>query len=261
MKNQAILFQTHNVNDEIMARYRKLENDLRGKDYDVWLLLNVNENKDIYRKFTDSISNVYANNLEDLNLLGYTPICENLLPGSCHFPLLSFFLSHSDYKYYWFVEYDVHYQGNWLKLFDDCLQNLPDYDFLSSYISKYNRGKNGDWNWWDSAKNIGYPTNELLKSFNPICRYSARALTMIDKAQKEGMSAHSEVLIPTLLYHSGFKIGNLGGDGEFTPNGFRNKYYIDNLSAFGGSIRYRPLYTHDEILKYKVENVLFHPLK
>ena len=65
-----------------------------------------------------------------------------------------------------------------------------------------------------------------MKGFNPICRYSNRALALLDSYMKEGHSAHSEVMVTTCLHNHGMKIGDIGGMGEFTPDGYRNRYYI-----------------------------------
>ena len=109
---------------------------------------------------------------------------------------------------------------------------------------------------------MGYKLKYCIKGFNPICRYSNAALAYLDHYQKMGHSAHSEVLITTCLYHGGFKIGDFGGQGEFVPSGYENKYYIPNLPGInGGTMRYRPLYTLKEIERTGLRNKLFHPLK
>lgn len=48
----------------------------------------------------------------------------------------------------------------------------------------------------------------------------------IDACQKKGYSAHFEVLITICLYDGGYKIGDLGGDGDFVPDGVTLKFYI-----------------------------------
>lgn len=80
---------------------------------------------------------VYSNN--QLNELSYNPICDTLLPGSCHFPTLAFFKEHQEYSYYWFIEYDVVYCGNWNSLMEDYKHD--DSDFISCYIERYDREK------------------------------------------------------------------------------------------------------------------------
>jgi len=56
-----------------------------------------------YFTFTDEI----------LSSLHYFPLGFTLVPGSNHFPLLKFYLSHPNYEYYWCIEDDVDYSGDW----------------------------------------------------------------------------------------------------------------------------------------------------
>ena len=258
-KKNAVLLSTHIVNDFVVRKYRKLYSDLNGNGYDVILLYNMeDENK------LDIPIDVecFTTNSESINDLGYEPIEETLLPGSCNFPVLRFFTDRPSYKFYWFVEYDVEFTGDWLTLMNDCDENLADYDFLGCYVERFDEEKNGCWPWWHRSNNVGYKLKDCIKGFNPICRYSNKALAYIDYYLKKGYSAHSEVLITTCLYHGGFKIGDFGGKGEFVSEGYENRYYIPNLSGTNdGTMRYRPLYTLKDIERTGLRDKLFHPLK
>lgn len=53
-----------------------------------------------------------------LYTMGYMPMGDSLVPGSCHFPLLKFFLAHPEYEYYWTIEDDAIFSGKWSTLFD-----------------------------------------------------------------------------------------------------------------------------------------------
>lgn len=256
---EVVLLATHFVDDSVINKYRRLNSELDKKKYVVILLVNTEEGKlfefpnDIICYFTDSNS---------LNELGYNPIEETLLPGSCHFPVLRFFIDNPMYMFYWFIEYDVEFTGNWSVLMNECSIKLHNYDFLSCHIERYNIDKNRDWPWWYMGNNLHTELNKCIKGFNPICRYSNEALGYIDACQKKGCSAHSEVLITTCLYHGGYKIGDFGGDGDFVPNGFTQKFYIPNKNVVNdGTMRYRPVYTSEEIKRSNLQNILFHPLK
>ena len=203
----------------------------------------------------------YIADIDSLNSLAYTPIAETLSPGSCHFPVLAFFQEHPEYSHYWFVEYDVYFTGEWSTLIDDCTANLTDYDFLSCHVERYDPQRNGCWPWWHKLNNVGYPLELCVKGFNPICRYSNRALTYIDQYQKAGHAAHSEVMITTCLHNAGYNIGDIGGTGEFTPAGWRNRYYIQGVGTNNGTMRWRPEFSAEEITALGTRNMLFHPLK
>lgn len=256
---EVILLSTHFVNNFILDNYISLREQLDENKYDVILLVNLEKE---FLSYVPKTIKVYRTDSDSINQLGYNPIEETLLPGSCHFPVLRFFLDNPNYKFYWFVEYDVVFTGNWATLMDDCDRNLLDYDFLSCQMEKFDYEKNRIWPWWYRSNYLPYDLNDCVKAFNPICRYSEKALAYLDSFQKKGFSAHSEVLISTSLYHAGYKIGDFGGHGEFVPQGYERKFYIpDKKDINGGTMRYRPVYTMDEILKLNLPNKLFHPLK
>lgn len=259
MTKDVVLLSTHFVNDFIIQKYRKLYNDLGSGKYDIILLFNIDE--DYLWNIPNDIS-IYTINCERINELGYEPIEETLLPGSCHFPVLRFYNDNPSYRFYWFIEYDVDFTGNWSVFIKDCSENLSEYDFLSSHIERFDEVKNVNWPWWYRSNYVGMELKDCIKGFNPICRYSNEALLFIDSYQKKAYSAHSEVLITTSLYHGGFRIGDFGGKGEFVPHGYEYKYYLPNLKYINdGTIRYRPIYTRKDIELIGLQNTLFHPIK
>ena len=196
--------------------------------------------------------------LKDLNC---TPISEGLIPGSCHFPLYDFYLKNNAFDYYWFIEDDVRFLGNWNNLFN--LHHTPSrIDFLTCHIRFYQ--DEPLWHWWDSLyhpeKNIAI--NLRLRSFNPFFKISRQALEFLFGAQKEKWQGHNEVLFPTLLFLEGYNIADFGGNGSFVLPRMKDKTYIDSeLNTEGylskGSMRYRPLISKSEFIK----NRLHHPVK
>lgn len=69
-------------------------------------------------------------------------------------------------------------------------------------------------------------------------------------------------MITTCLHHGGYKIGDFGGTGEFAPEGYERKFYMpDLLESNNGSMRYRPVYTKEEIERSGLQDKLFHPIK
>ena len=108
----------------------------------------------------------------------------------------------------------------------------------------------------------GVPLSDSLKSFNPICRCSNSALHILDQYQKAGYFAHEELIMATCFYTHGMKIGDLGGDGAFVPEGYMNKFYLDAPNEInGGTMRYRPVYSQEEVQNFCLANTLFHPIK
>ncbi len=259
-RKQAVLFATHIVNNFVLESFRKIQNELCGDKYDVYMLLNSERKEDLECISPRNIP-FYLTSVRKLNALGYKPILNTMLPGSSHFPLLAFYNEYPTFSYYWFVEYDVYYTGTWSSLMGNCMKQFHDYDFISSHVEKYNKNRNGNWTWWSCRNNVGYPLELCVKAFNPICRYSNRALEYIDRFQKEGHWAHSEVIVTTCLFNAGFKIGDFGGTGDFVPEGNKNKYYTQGAGINNGTMRWRPEFSIKEIETLNKKNKLFHPLK
>ncbi|MGN1218314.1 MAG: hypothetical protein ACI4TD_10110 [Phocaeicola sp.] len=257
INRRVVLFVSHIISDVYIERYWCLRELLPTELYDVvWIITRNNLDGILLPEGVNA--NIYTT--EDLNCLEYNPIGDTLIPGSPHFIPLRFFLDNPQYRHYWFIEYDVVFTGEWSTLMDDCDGNLDDYDFLSCHIEKYGE-ENREWPWWHRDNNCGYALEECVKGFNPICRYSNRALALLDRYMKEGHSAHSEVMITTCLHNHGMRIANIGGTGEFTPEGYRNRYYIKGVGINNGTMRWRPPFTMEEIEALGTKDRLFHPIK
>lgn len=203
---------------------------------------------------------IYPFTYDCLSGLNYIALHENLVPGSTHFPLLYFYLSNPDFDYYWFVEDDVRFTGQWLTLFSDFYSN--DSDFISSHLRYL--VEEPEWVWWDALwhpKEV-IPIEKRVRSFNPIYRISNRALKFIHMSLCDGWCGHHEVVIATLLMQNGFHISDFGGDGKFVSEECRNRYYTSRgPNAIGaldlGTMRYRPVFTEPGPLL----NKLYHPIK
>lgn len=208
------------------------------------------DNKDIFY-FSDSI-------LTDLK---YKPLGEKLIPGNNHFPLLKFYKEHPHYDYYWCIEDDVRFTGNWAHFFK-YFEN-SDIPFISSHIQRFT--DDPQWPWWNTLVYNGktLETEYLIRSFNPIYRISKEALHFIDQKLLEGWQGHHEVLFPTLLNAAGFDLMDFGGKGEFVSTGDENKFYLGNyaqnsyLEDEEPTFRWRPI--HQKI--GEIPNKLYHPVK
>lgn len=186
--------------------------------------------------------------MDVLNELGYTPIEKGkLVPGSNHFPLLKFYKENQGYDYYWLVEDDVRFSGEWKEFFDSFASCTS--DFLSSVIET--KAENPNWYWWSCLKtgNEAIAVDRLLRSFNPIYRLSSQALACIDDHLRKDWIGHHEVLLPTLLYNKGFLLEDFGGEGIFGRPENNAKFYDDT------SMRIAPVLPDDR------KNYLFHPVK
>jgi hypothetical protein len=210
---QAFLIITTGLSKKAIKNYHTLKKAVADLG-DVFFLYHSNENK-----IPGGLEEVKIETFTDeiLHNLNYTPIQKTLVPGSNHFPVLQFYLKHPDYTYYWCLEDDVAFNGNWKDFFKNISDNHG-YDFITSHIRRYSDKPR--WFWWKSfsAPPGTIKKKELINSFNPIYRISNKALNYIDTCLKGGYSGHHEVLLPSLLKKAGFKIADFAAaENHVTP--------------------------------------------
>lgn len=247
---QALIIVGHKLNANIIDLYNALS--VSFSEYgDVYLILNTDVNVNF-----QSDKNIIYLTSEEIFSIGYTPIEENsIIPGSNHFILLWFYKNFSNYNYYWSIEYDVTFSGDWRTVFALCEGRNA--HLLSTHIKHFI--EDPYWYWWNAlyGEMSQIDIYDRVKSFNPIYRLSKDALCLIDEALLAGNYGHHEVLIPTLLYSKDYSIEDFGGIGSFTPKSFINKIYIQD--ELGGTMRYRPVFRRVDKLRYI--NKLYHPIK
>ena len=242
---QAVLYLTTKSNEWTLSAFHALEQSLQGMA-DVYFAYH--QQGDVLPVSLQNVENQFVFTSDVLNELGYTPIEKGkLVPGSNHFPLLKFFKENQCYDYYWLVEDDVRFSGEWKDFFGSFASCTS--DFLSSVIET--KAENPTWYWWTSLKtgNEVIAEEKLLKSFNPIYRLSSQALVCIDAHLRIGWMGHYEVLLPTLLYNKGFLLEDFGGEGTFVRPENNAKFYDDT------TMRIAPVLPDDR------KNYLFHPVK
>lgn len=237
MMKQCILMLTHIMNKDVWDRFKKLKTET-SSIADCFLYCS--NNNDVKSAFSKLINT------------GYNPISDTIVPGSPWYSLAQFYLDHKDYDYYWYVEYDAVFNGNWNDFFLDFSDEEA--DLVASYIELYDDNRN--WCWWDIEVNMPYELKDRVKSFNPVMRLSNKALKFLDAQCSTGISGHYEVLIPTVLYNNGFELLDFGGEGRFTPKKFINKYYTCKIKPY--NYWHIVGYTTDELV---MPNMLYHPIK
>ncbi len=248
----AVLFMTHTWNVEVESHFRNLRDTLSISDYDVIVLLQKNSRWQRINLPEDTPYYIFTKH--SISKLGYTPIRKTIVPGSNHFPLFQFYKDYPHYEYYWIVEYDVCFNGNWNTLFGAYKNS--NVDFLSSHITHYDGGDKA-WYWWlslEKAKNH-VPLTQRLSSFNPIYRLSHRAMQFLNEKMREGHKGHHEVLIPTLLHTNGYTLEDFGANANY-GNKQHEPFYIGEGKV--SSMRYRPLIKDEEIIQ---PDCLYHPCK
>jgi hypothetical protein len=188
-----------------------------------------------------------------------------IVPGNTYAVYIDLLPAFPHTKYFWFVEYDVRFSGNWRTLVDIC--GRSDADMLGCYLRT--REEIPDWDWWPSLWNKRNPQAQILgiRAFLWASRFSRRALSLLSqRCIEDGWTGHVEVLVPSLLHDAGMVIEEIGGRGPFTPEVRQGLFYSSEYGIslpsrngdFGlGSNRYAPPLLFCGIRRDR----LYHPVK
>jgi len=255
----ALLWMTHVWNDDLEAEFKKILHNNDPDFPEVWLILDSRtpDSADLRNRF----QRCHIFNEEELFRCLHYPHHEGVtLFDNMHFPVLDFYLSRPEYDFYWVIEFDVRYNGDWGRFLHAF--SMYNHDLVTSHIRHFH--EEPGWWWWDSLQH-GSKTidrDRYLRSFNVIYRISNRALALVHDAQLHGWYGHPEELLPTLLYNNGFSLLDFGGDGEFVMPGGKNVFYTSGSTVNGilnpfCTMRWRPSRAKAGIWK----NKLYHPVK
>jgi hypothetical protein len=225
---------------------------------EVWLLL------DSHTPQADELAKRYprCHRFEQKALLDlpYPRMVGRPFVDHCHLPTFDFYLAHSEYNYYWGVEYDVRYTGDW----GEFLATFEPFDhaLIASHIRRFSQEPRFWWwkSFWHPTKKI--PLERRVRSLNVIHRLSREALQYLHESLSDGWQGLAEVTFATLLHEGGFSLLDFGGDGEFVQPGCQNRFYTSQSSGTGdirvlGTVRFRPSRKQAGLRP----NTIYHPVK
>lgn len=252
MKKNVILFATHIMNEEVLRRFLLIQKAV-DEETDIYILYHKHRGE---MPLPVENAKYYFFTTQSLKKMGYTPIEKTLIPGSNHFPLLQFYKEFPDYEYYWNIEYDVCFTGNWRYLFDACV--ATDADLITSHVERYIEDPR--WYWWHTLelKDMIISMNKFWKSFNPIYRISNRALSVLDSTLVKGNIGHHEAFIPTVLNYFDLTIKDFVNIAEGASQGLYKPACQSEKQFYAGSMRFRPPIEESEMTE---KNILYHPVK
>ena len=95
---QVVLLLTSRSDLSVMDNIRQIMNDI-GSSSDFYVLFNTEAS--IPEALQPLSERVHCFSSDILYTMGYMPIGDSLVPGSCHFAILNFYLAHPGYDYYW----------------------------------------------------------------------------------------------------------------------------------------------------------------
>lgn len=160
------------------------------------------------------------------------------------------------YTYYWFIEYDVHYTGNWDDIFLSTKNDNS--DLIGALIYKYTSASQEKWWHWGKCKIKDlHKWCEEIRGFLPIYRISYKGIGMLKKACDLWESGFYEVFIPTIINKYGGSISQLSWKWPYVPKARENIFYKSYPGYFNhlGEFRWRPGHI------FLKNDRLYHPIK
>jgi hypothetical protein len=255
----ALLWMTHVWDQEIEKEFERFfDLDYPGSP-EVWLVLDARTTgaKDIARRFRRCHAIVES---EMFSRLPYPRLERETLHDHVHFPVMDFYLAHPGFDYYWVVEFDVRYTGDWGSFLRSY--EAYDQDLITSHIRHYR--DEPSFGWWCTLQ---HPTETIekagyVRSFNVIYRISNRALALVHEKQKNGWRGFAEVLFPTLLENNGYTLLDFGGNGEYTPKGRKNTAYTSGSTTDGSLNPFCTMHWRPSMARAGMQrNKIYHPVK
>ena len=153
-----------------------------------------------------------------------------------------------DYQTYWFVEYDVRFNGNIRDLLE-AHEGVSE-DLLGTHVSDFKT--NPYWGWWrEKEAKLPLPIQSRYKYFGPISRYSNRLLHAL-RVEAAQYYSNLETFIPTICVC------------QFGPDSIRN---LNAEFWDATSCRYFPVHGTDQFYQTFIVPVpanrgkVFHPVK
>lgn len=171
---------------------------------------------------------------------------------------LHYWRAHPNHDRYWVVEYDVRYTGPWRRFFA-AFEEDPT-DLLAPMLCR--RRDFPDWVFWPSLVSPGTPPDdtEAVNSFMPVYRASSRLMQAMDEAYREGWGGHLECSFATVATVRGLGVGDLGGEGEFTHDRYRGRFYSGtprDVYRAPGTLVFKPTFFRTG----SRPDMLWHPVK
>jgi hypothetical protein len=167
------------------------------------------------------------------------------------------FRAHPGFDRYWAIEYDVRFSGPWSR-FLGAFEDDPA-DLLTSSVLR--RRHDPEWyNWPSLVAPEPLDDDRTLRAFLPVFRASAAMVAAMDEAYREGWAGHCEATWGTIAMMRGLTVVDLGGEGEFTPDRYRGRFYLNcprQVHLAPGTLVFKPaLYRMG-----KRPDMLWHPVK
>ena len=254
MSNSVVMLRCHDIKPNTLECIRLM---FQQSPHDVYVVFDATDKEPFHDTYP-----VWNFSVEDYRSSGYpAPTPEQLrdLPtpprNPCILPIyynpeianIMFGKRFPDYQYYWYIEYDVFFNGQWQDFFE--LFRNSDEDFLGAYLRQY------PFKWWNAKIEthlpLDIPQDCIFRFFGCIARFSAQLLAVLDSEYSAGHIGYYELAVPSLCANNGLKLGDLNADERnvYTP-----------LTLGGESLKFAWSRLGQKWIDQH-NNMLFHPIR
>lgn len=257
--NEVVLFRTHGNTPKIKENLKHLEKS--GKHVEVLF----------DKSGRDALPNAFNFDYEDIKNSGmktvstpqlykcfHNPNSEKLLKRFPNYKVqtlwydvghsvILYYLQNPDYDFYWSVEYDVYFYGDWKDFFEIYTRYKT--DFLGVHIMETHLDNDNDvWGLFD----FNVPYERRFRCFGTINRISNRLLKTAYEELVAGNHTYYEQLFPSVATHYGMSVKDL--------NEIALKKTGKEVYSFR-TMQYKSIPLDKMIHTFQGLNKLFHPIR
>ena len=215
--SEIILFRCYDNDSKTVKRFNEISNDCLTK-YPVIRLYDTGLGDPLPGSFNFSLKDYKKNNLP----LASKEQIKNVFTNDSWYakkpwtddqkqvwynfgyPVLLFFEKNPNFDFYWSIEYDVYFHGNWSYFFD--LYKYVKHDFLGIGLSEITKDKIQIDKMFDFQLNF----KKRLLSFGAVHRYSKELLkNTLETLKEQKKCTFSEQLFPSVAAYYGMKYDDL----------------------------------------------------
>ena len=260
MQPISVAFVTHVWTPDIQTLFERLQREA-PPDHHVRFLLSADTMNADLPIGADDLVHITR---DDIFKLPYQQKCHSgawEMAGNLDLVFLELRRRLPNYRHYWFIEYDVHFEGLWSRFFEHFRDSAADLlGAIQEYITKVPHKMNLGYPKLSVPPGMPWDPAQQIKGFFPICRLSSALLDVLDADYRAGLGGHYEINMPTVAAQHGMLVEDFGGDGPFVRPDNRNRFYFANEVSWShspGTFVFRPNITR--VLSRR--NTLWHPVK
>ena len=218
---------THMVTDEVAAMFARLKREA-PPDHDVRLILSADALDTQIGGLAEA--DIVRIRRDELFLLPYPRKCQAHdwdMAGNLDVVFVEFARRLPDYGRYWFVEYDVHWEGDWRVFFEYFRRSTA--DVLAATIqdiADIPHKANPPYPIQVIPPQAGWIPDRMVKGFLPICRISRSALDALDAFYRLGGCGNYEIILASVAAQNGMSLEDFGGNGRYVRPENRTRFYF-----------------------------------